>query len=175
MGKKRKAKKRSGPPGKLRSPQQRRKFLQKLRENMGSKGAACRKFGIGNQTLLNECSRDPEFAAQVEAAREQIIEDLSERAVKLGLDGDGPMLRFLLPRLDPKRWAETQQVEHRGHVEVNHEVKIGVIEDDGWYQNGPTPPRLAAPASDPAIPGAVQGGDVRPAVGQNGSGPNGHH
>jgi hypothetical protein len=50
---------------------------------------------------------------------------------------------------------------------------VTVIQCDDWYGN-PAPPRLGAPAADPPAPEPVQGDCLRPPLGENRPGPDGH-
>ena len=93
------------------------------------------------------------------------------------MNGSDTLAKFLLAVGKPEKYSQRQQVEHRGSVNIDHEIRIGVIEDDGWYGNkahSQAAARLAASDPGAALPGPVQGGSVRPAVGQNGHGSNGH-
>lgn len=177
MGKKKPAKVPRGRPPKLRTPRQRERFLKALRDNLGSIRAACRACKIGFSLVSNERQRDPDFAAAIDDAREAAIDGLVETGVKLANAGDGAMIRFFLPRLRPSEYAETQRVKYEGQVNVNNDVRITIVEDPDWYgksithdpaANGATPP-----GSDPALPGTVQASCVRPAMGEDGRGPDG--
>jgi hypothetical protein len=66
------------------------------------------------------------------------------------------------------------------NVNGSGDCKIVVIEDEHWYGNDahdrlvpPEAPEI--PASGAAVVGPLQGGGLRAAVGQNGSGANGSH
>ena len=76
--------------------------------------------------------------------------------------------------VDIKTQPDEPSVSFHAHA---HKHEITVVEDAEWYGNdahSQAASRIAASASDLIVPGTVQGGSVRPAVGQNGHGSNGH-
>jgi hypothetical protein len=181
VAKRKKAKRKAGRQPKLRTPASRQKFLALLRRKGGYVEATCRAFGIVPGTLYNEQNSDPEFKAQVKAVAAECFEDLEATAYERAMKGSDSLMRFLLAVGNPRKYAIRHQMEHAGEIIVNHDVQIAIVEDPAWY--GRPIPRLddhsaaGSPASDsnPALPGPVQGSGVRPPVGQNGSGLNGHH
>ncbi len=65
-------------------------------------------------------------------------------------------------------------IVHQGRIE---HVGVKVMEDVNWYDNdahGMAAQGAQPPDASLALPGPVQGSGVRPAVGQNGHGANGH-
>lgn len=177
MAKRKQKRRQAGRPATLRTPKQRRDFLALLVKVHGRRGWACTLFGISEQTLRNETERDAEFSEQVTAARQKAIATLVRKGTQLAFDGDGPMIRFLLPKLCPEEFAESQQIEHRGTINHDHDVRITVVEDDDWYKTGgtsATPARLESSGPGPVVPGTIQGGSVRATVGKNGRGSHGH-
>lgn len=89
---------------------------------------------------------------------------------------------YIAQLLDVEREDKPTPQQPTQAVNVNVGVQmIQVNESDDWYGTKPTTSRngLVAesdgpPAANPVVAGTVQGGGVRPAVGQNGVGTNGH-
>lgn len=179
MAKRKKKRRKSGPPGKLRSSRQRARFLVVLRGCGGLRRAACRQFGISHQTLRNEEQRDASFREQTDPGviHAECFEDLEAEAYHRAMHGSDTLLKLLLAVGNPKKYAQRHLLEHQGNIEVDHEVRITVVEDDHWYRNDAhrqAAAGLAAPSADSAIEGTVQSGDLRPPVGKNGDRPDGH-
>jgi hypothetical protein len=176
---KRKQKRPGGRKPLLRTEKQRARFIKILIECGGVLNAACRRAGVTKPTVYNERDRDPEFAAMVEEAATTAHENVKANVWKHAqID---PELGLRLLRLIDTNFQPRSQVEVRGTVEHEHEVRITVVEDDHWYgneaharANGSSATRVASSGSNLVIPGTVQGGDVRSEVGKNGHGSNGH-
>lgn len=168
----------AGAPPKLRTKRQRERFLRVLYDNLGNVSATLRQCKIHKSTLGRERTAHPEFDEAVREAKEAAIDEMVAKGAKLARDGDGAMIRFFLPRLRPEEFAETQRMQHVGEIDVKHTVQITVIEDPDWYGRktivDQTPASIAPPDPDLIVEGTVQSSSVRPALGQNGSGSNGH-
>lgn len=170
----------AGRRPKLRSAADRQRFLALLRKKGGYLGPTCRAFGVAPATFFNEQNRDHEFAQQVKQTAAECFEDLEASAYERAMKGSDSLMRFLLAVGNPKKYSARFQIEHAGEVTVNHDIHIAIVEDPDWY--GQRPPNLDDQAagglapSDPdlVVPGTVQGSGLRPALGKNGSRPDGH-
>lgn len=126
-----------------------RGWLRSLKDSVTQKDKSD-KDGGSNETITKGQAGDPAFLAQMNGALKGIRE-------LWGLD-------------------ETDKID----VNLNQrETHIVVIEDPNWYGNRAheldTAHANATPAIGPALGGEVQGGSLRPTLGQNGAGPNGAH
>ncbi len=65
--------------------------------------------------------------------------------------------------------------EVKAQLTGEHTVTVVVKRDANFYRGSPAPRTAPTPDSDPPEPSPVQGGGVRPPVGQNGAGLNGYH
>ncbi len=132
---------------------------------------------ISEQTLRNEERRDHEFKALTHSVDPDCVEDAEAELYRRAMKGSDTLLKFYLAVKNPQKYSQRHLLEYQGRIDVDHEVRLTVVEDDGWYENTAhdlAAARLAAPDPGSAIEGTVQGGDVRPPVGQNGHGSNGH-
>jgi hypothetical protein len=80
----------------------------------GTVTAACRVARIGRRTFYDWAGKDPEFAAQLKDAREQVTDDLEQEAINRAHAGSDTLLIFLLKSLRPEVYRENVKMEHSG-------------------------------------------------------------
>lgn len=98
-------------------------------------------------------------------------------------EGQAGDVRFLQEAREARKAIrELWGLDETDKIDVNlnqRETHIVVIEDPNWYGNRAheldAARANATPAIGPALGGEVQGGSLRPTLGQNGAGPNGAH
>jgi transposase-like protein len=88
-------------------------ILDVLREG-GSMTQAAQRAGICFKTAYNWVRDHPDFAAEVEQAREQGTDRLEDRLTELAYEGNVVALLASLKARRPKKWREQQAVEHTG-------------------------------------------------------------
>jgi hypothetical protein len=90
-------------------------FLEAYRQS-GNKLYACQVAGVHRSTLYDHVEKNPDFAKQIELAREDAIELLELEARNRALKKSDLLLIFLLKSLRPDVYREQVAVEHRGQV-----------------------------------------------------------
>jgi hypothetical protein len=131
-------------------------------------GYACRQTNITIQTLSNYRKKHSDFDQEVIDTEIESVDELEVKAHKKAMKGDSPMLRFMLACKRPKKYSQRYLIEHGGQVDINADLKVTVLEDEGWYGNDAH--HKAAESAAPSIAGAVEsgeaeGGSVRETVG----------
>ncbi len=72
--------------------------------------AACRAAGISRTTAYEHRNASPTFAAAWEQAHADYVDALELRASRIALeDGSEQMIRWMLPRLRPDKWADPEK------------------------------------------------------------------
>lgn len=98
----------------IQTPEKRAKLLEALALHP-SKSRACRVARISRAAFYAWCSADPEFAADVEAAREQGIDALEDGLFREAIDGHNTTAAiFMLKSWRPDRYRETTRHEMSG-------------------------------------------------------------
>ena len=76
--------------------------------------ASCKAAGIGRRTAYLYREQSPAFAQRWDEACREYIDALELKASTIALqDNSESMIRWLLPRLDPKKWGDP---EHRVEI-----------------------------------------------------------
>lgn len=158
------------------SEEEKRELIVKsLKQGRGKVYLVANHLKCSPKTIYNYINKYPEVKEAKEDA-EGLRLDATELKLEDAIDaGEAWAICFFLKTKGKSRgYTERQEVEQVGQ---NGPMEIRVVRDPNWYGNAA---RLAASiaraSGEGAVsPGAVQGSGVRPAVGKNGSGPNGHH
>lgn len=95
------------------TPEKREAVLDAL-HNHPSLGRAARKVRVTRHTLRNWRKANPDFAAEVEAAREAGFEVLEDSMIERGAKDDTTAAIFMLKGWNPERYRETTRHEHAG-------------------------------------------------------------
>jgi hypothetical protein len=96
------------------TPEKRALILEAL-HNHPSLGRAARKARVSRHTLRNWRLADPEFAAEVEAAREAGFEALEDALIERGAKNDTTAAIFMLKGWKPERYGD--KLQHTGKDE----------------------------------------------------------
>ena len=78
-----------------RTARWKRRFLDALRESPHI-GLACAAAGIGRTAAYDARKNDPAFSAQWQETLEASLDDIETKAVHLALQGNVPLIQFLL-------------------------------------------------------------------------------
>jgi hypothetical protein len=123
--------------------------------------------------VVMDCSHDTltrRFAYQLEMGRASMKQSLRRMQLKAARNGVPGILI----------WLGKQYLEQKDKTEVESKVEMSstvrIAEDDNWYGNANRllAARNGTPSPSPAVGSAIQGCALRPAMGQNGNGTNGH-
>jgi hypothetical protein len=74
--------------------------------------------GINRKTVYKEREKSPDFAAQMDDAREAAIERLEAVAYERARTQSDVLLIFLLKSHKPERYRETHEQQHSGEVTI---------------------------------------------------------
>lgn len=92
---------------------------------VGRVDLACEMAGVGRTTHYGWLKSDPEYKAAFDAAREQAIDLLEDKARERALAGESDrLLEFLLKGLKPEVYGDRMKTEISGQLEVT----LGIAE-----------------------------------------------
>ena len=78
---------------------------------MGTVRSACTAAGIGRRTWYDWLEEDRAFAALVDDAREDVIDQLEKAAFQRAMDGSDGLLIFLLKALRPGKYRDALKID----------------------------------------------------------------
>ena len=84
----------------------------------GVVAVSCREIGITRAIVSLWNKQDKEFAGKFDNALDESLDWIEAAAHKVSLEGDGPMIRFILSRRRPKVWGEHLEVRAEGATAV---------------------------------------------------------
>lgn len=103
-------------------PRKQKAFLAALRETAVVTHAAQR-AGVSALTVRNWRRNSDRFREECDEAMNEALDDLEAKAHELAKDGDGSMIRYILSRRRPEKWADKAKVD----VSVEHRIPPPVI------------------------------------------------
>lgn len=87
---------------------------------------ACRRTGVGRETVRQWRLKDPAFEARFQDSDLDITETLETKGMSQAMSGDTTLLIFFLKARRPKVYRDNIKVEHGGSVTV----KDLILQDD---------------------------------------------
>ena len=104
-------------------------FIDLFGSNRCNISKTCKKIGISRCTYYNWIETDPEFANDVEDAREELIDDVEDKLIALINKGDVPSTIFFLKTKGKKR-GYVEKTETDTHVEIDGAKLLDKIQED---------------------------------------------
>lgn len=98
--------KRSGTFG----PKKKALYLQKLREGL-RRTAAAKAVGITTKTIREHAKADPEFAAQIEQAEIDAVDEIEDVLYEKALGGHFQSIIFVLMNRRPEKWQDKRNTQ----------------------------------------------------------------